>query len=294
MQHRRDFLKASGLLAAGAMTSAYRFRLNDHYNKKKIGLQLYTLRDVIGKDLEGTLARVAKMGYNEMEVVGYSGSTQFYNLSASAFGALLKKYDLTAPSGHYLTGRPGMAGTINNGWEKAVADAAALGQQYMVCAFLFPDERKTLDDWKNLAEKFNRAGETCRKAGIQFCYHNHDFEFQKIDGNTTGFEWLLKNTDHQLVKMEMDLYWVTKAGSDPVKWFDQYPGRFPLWHVKDMDNTAQHNFTEVGNGTIDFKRIFAHASKSGMQHYFVEQDKCPGSPFDSIEKSIQYLKAKIL
>ncbi|MES1221669.1 MAG: sugar phosphate isomerase/epimerase, partial [Bacteroidota bacterium] len=135
--------------------------------------------------------------------------------------------------------------------------------------------------------------QTCKAAGIQFCYHNHDFEFEQEDGKYK-YDVLLNETDPALVKMEMDLYWVSKAGQDPIKLFEKHPGRFPLWHLKDMDGTADHAFTEVGNGTIDFKKIFTHAGKAGMKYFFVEQDKCPGSPFDSITKSIGYIKKNLV
>ena len=135
--------------------------------------------------------------------------------------------------------------------------------------------------------KASFLAEKCAKAGIQFCHHNHDFEFA-AQGGVYPYDILLGQTDPKLVKMELDLYWATKAGQDPVKLFEAHPGRFPLWHLKDMDNTPDHKFTEVGNGTIDFKRIFAHKATAGMKYWFVEQDKCPGSPFDSITKSINY------
>jgi sugar phosphate isomerase/epimerase len=144
-----------------------------------------------------------------------------------------------------------------------------------------------------MAEQFNKAAEKCKAAGIQFCYHNHDFEFDQQDGKYP-YDVLLDNTDPKLVKMEMDLYWVTKAGQDPLKLFEQHPGRFPLWHLKDMDNTAAHSFTEVGNGVIDFKKIFSNADKAGFKYFFVEQDKCPGDPFDSITKSISYIKKNLV
>jgi sugar phosphate isomerase/epimerase len=137
------------------------------------------------------------------------------------------------------------------------------------------------------------AAEACKKAGIQFCYHNHDFEFKDMGGQH-GYDVLLKETDPGLVKFELDLYWASFAGKDPVEIFRQHPGRFPLWHVKDMDNTPKKFFTEVGNGVIDFKAIFAHARESGMKHYFVEQDICPGSPFESIKKSFQYINNNLV
>ncbi|CAA9269757.1 MAG: Sugar or sugar phosphate isomerase/epimerase/dehydrotase [uncultured Adhaeribacter sp.] len=176
--------------------------------------------------------------------------------------------------------------------QKLVDMAAESGQAYLTCAFMFPSEHQTLDQYKKHAELFNRAGEACKKAGLQFAYHNHDFEFEKIDGQVP-YDLLLAQTDKDLVKMELDLYWVAKSGNDALALFEKNPGRFPLWHVKDMDKTEKKFFTEVGNGSIDFKRIFAAAKTSGMEYYFVEQDVTPGNPLDSITTSYQNLSQVI-
>lgn len=186
-----------------------------------------------------------------------------------------------------------MKGTILNDWDKAVDDAAALGLKYMICAWLSPAERGTLEHYKQVGQELTKAGEICKKAGIQLCYHNHDFEFIQEDGKYP-YEMLLINSDPDLVKMEMDMYWMTKAKQDPIARFNEYPGRFPLWHLKDMDNTPKQMFTEVGNGIIDFKAIFKHSKKAGLQYFFVEQDICPGDPFDSITKSIAYIKSNLV
>ena len=140
-------------------------------------------------------------------------------------------------------------------------------------------------DW---VKSLIRAGEDCKKAGIQFGYHNHDFEFAAMEGQMP-FDYLLKQTDPKLVKIELDLYWITKARQQPEKYFAMYPGRFELFHVKDMDNTPKEFFAEVGRGLIDFKSIFQQSKKAGVKHYFVEQDETPGSPFDSIKISYDYL-----
>lgn len=296
MVNRRKFLKQSGF-AAGAVLFAPAFLKasgNGSFaaDKYKIGLQLYTVRDAMDKDPAGTLARVAQIGYQEMESATYSGTEKFYGMNGKAFAALLKKNGLTIPSGHYALGSPDTKGTIRSDWERAVEDAAAIGMQYMVCAYLPEEDRKTLDDYKRAVDDLNKAGEICRKHGIQFCYHNHNFEFEKIAGQVP-YEWMLKYADKDLVKMEMDIYWITRAGYDPIAMFNEHPGRFILWHVKDMDNTPKHAFTEVGNGVIDWNRIFAHAKESGMKHFFVEQDVSK-SPFDSIAQSIAYLKKNII
>jgi sugar phosphate isomerase/epimerase len=184
-------------------------------------------------------------------------------------------------------------GTMLNDWKRAVDDAATVGIKYMVCAYLSDAERGGLDHYEYVAEQLNKAGEICRKSGIQLCYHNHDFEFVPQEGKLP-FDVLLNNTDKGLLKLELDLYWVAKAGHDPIALFNKHPGRFPLWHVKDMDKTAKKAFTEVGNGVINFKKIFSQADKAGLKYFFVEQDITPGSPFDSITQSIRYIRKNLV
>jgi sugar phosphate isomerase/epimerase len=288
MINRREFLKTSALFSAGVLVAPKLFA----YDKKYIGLQLYTVRDAMGKDVAGTLAKVAELGYTSVEA-GYADG-KYYGLEPKAFAGLLKKNNLIMPSAHYGLGEASKGnGTILTGWDKAVEDAASIGQKYMVCAWLAPSERGSLDHYKKLAEDFNKAGETCKKAGVQFCYHNHDFEFIQENGKYP-YEILLDNTDKNLVKMEIDLYWLTKANQDPIALIDKHPGRFPLWHVKDMDKTDKKMFTEVGNGVIDFKKIFTKANTAGLKYFFVEQDVCPGNPFDSITQSISYIKKNLV
>jgi sugar phosphate isomerase/epimerase len=291
MTTRRSFLKTSAMLSAGLLVAPHLFA----YDKKYIGLQLYTVRDAMGKDPVATLAHVAQIGYNSVEGATYTGNEKFYGMDGTTFKKVLKDNGLIMPSSHYRLGEDGaeMKGTILNDWNKAVEDAAAIDLKFMVCAWLSPKERGSLDHYKKVGEDLNTAGAICKKAGIQLCYHNHDFEFIQEDGKYP-YETLLANTDKDLVKMEMDMYWVTKAKQDPVALINEHPGRFPLWHLKDMDNKPDQMFTEVGNGIIDFKRIFKQAKKAGLQYFFVEQDICPGSPFDSITKSINYIKSNLV
>jgi len=291
---RRDFVKTASVLSAGLFIKPSFFS----YDKKMIGLQLYTVRDAMAQDPAATLARVAQIGYNSVEGATYTGTENFYGMDAAAFKKLLQQNGLIMPSAHYRLGEEqqngaDVQGTMLHDWQKAVDDAAAVGVKYMVCAWLAPSERGGLDHYKQLATDLNKAGEVCKKAGIQLCYHNHDFEFEK-QNNQYPYDVLLNEADKDLVKFEVDLYWVNKAGQDPIKLFNDHPGRFPLWHVKDMDNTPQHNFTEVGNGVINFKNIFKYADKAGLQYFFVEQDQTPGSPFDSITKSITYIKQNLM
>lgn len=290
MQSRRTFVKSTSLLTAAAVISPSMLSPK----KKSIGVQLYTVRDAMHKDPAGTLEKVARIGYNAVEAATYTGTQDFYGLSPKAFAGLLKQNGLVMPGSHYRLGEEkergkDVQGTMLHGWDKAVSDAKEAGAAYMVCAYLSERERGGPDRYRYVAEQLNKAGEVCKKAGLQLCYHNHDFEFIK-QGDQLPYDILLNETDKDLVKMEMDLYWATKAGHDPIAIIEQHPGRFPLWHVKDMDNTPKKYFTEVGSGVIDFKPIFAKAKKAGMQYFFVEQDVTPGSPFDSIAKSFEYLK----
>jgi sugar phosphate isomerase/epimerase len=295
MASRRAFVKSAALLSAGALVSP---ALLAAAPKQYIGLQLYTVRDAMQQDPAGTLAKVAQLGYNSVEGATYTGSQKFYGMEPAAFAKVLKQNGLLMPSSHYMlgealnNGQP-TQGTILHGWDKAVDDAAQAGAKYMVCAYLLDSERGTLDHYKQVAAHLNKAGERCKKAGIQLCYHNHDFEFM-AQGGQLPYDILLKETDKQLLKMELDLYWATKAGHDPLALFKAHPGRFPLWHVKDMDKTEKKDFTEVGNGVIDFKKIFAARQLAGMQYFFVEQDRTPGDPFVSIKQSIGYIKKALV
>jgi sugar phosphate isomerase/epimerase len=292
MMTRRELLKQMAWVTAGSLMISDAVALDA--KNKKVGVQLYTLRNAIGKDPKGTLKKVAELGFGEVESFGYNG--KFFGMTPAEYKTVLSDLGLTAPSGHYMYGNFGnkkIPGTVLYGWDKAVEDAAALGQQYMVIAYLMPEERGDIDNYKRTAEGISKAAEVCKKAGIQLCYHNHDFEFEAQNG-ILPFDILTKETSADLVKIELDLYWASKAGQDPVSLFKQHKGRVALWHVKDMDNTPKKHFTEVGNGVIDFATIFKNAKTSGMKHFFVEQDECPGSPFDSIAKSIGHIKSNLI
>ncbi|QMW02690.1 sugar phosphate isomerase/epimerase family protein [Spirosoma foliorum] len=244
---------------------------------KNVGLQLYTVRNEMEKDVEGTLKKVAAIGYTEIEIGGY------YGKSPKEFKAFLSGMGLSAPS--LLT----MTSTMKTDWQKTVDQAAEAGQSLIGCAYLAPNERKTIDDYKKLNELFNRSAEVCQKAGLQFIYHNHDFEFQPLDGQVP-YDLLLKGTDPKLVKLELDIYWSTKAGQDPVALFKQNPGRFPIVHLKDMEKTAERSFAPVGTGSIDFQRILDARKIAGIKHYYVEQDICKVPPLEAIAISFQNVK----
>jgi len=274
---RKEFLRTSAL----ALTLPYLSQV-DVFAKsiKKIGLQLYTLRNELGKDVEGTLKKVADIGYREVETFGYAGG-KFFGKTPAEFKTLLTSLNLTSPSGHY------MPNNLKKDWNVAVEHAAGIGQKYMMCAFLFPQDRKTIDDYKKLCDTLNTAGEVCQQAGIQFGYHNHDFEFETLDGQVP-YQVMLSGTDPKLVKMELDLYWAIRAGQDPVELFKKNPGRFPLVHLKDIAKTEKREFAEVGTGSVDFQRILDAHKTAGIQHYFVEQDAVvKGSPLEAIAISYQ-------
>lgn len=282
MMQRRQFLRvagtgAAGLLTAPALLGSFGVSFEVRASKKlnAVGLQLYTVRNEMAKDFEGSLKKVADLGYKEVEFAGY------YNRSPKDVKAILDRYGLVSPSAHVPLK------DVQSQIEASIEGARTLGQKFLICPYLEDKDRKTIDDYKRHAETFNKAGEACQKAGIQFGYHNHDFEFEK-KGAETPYDFLLAHTDKNLVKMELDLYWITKANQDPLAYLAKYPGRFVLLHVKDLDKTPKRGITEVGNGVIDFKTIFAKAG-GGVAHYFVEQDVCPGSPFDSIKISIDHL-----
>lgn len=283
---RRQFIQNSGLALAGLAVLPY---CTGTASGKNYGLQLYTLRDLLSEDLQGTLEKVAKIGYKELEIFGYSDG-KIFGMAPGEFRTLVEDMGLRLVSGHYMTGNAVVTGqgTLTKGWEKAAEDAKIMGLDYMICAYLFPEERQNLDDYKRLTGLLSESAQVARQYGIQFGYHNHDFEFQELEGEIPMFT-ILDGTDDDMVIAELDLYWITRAGYSPVDFFKRYPKRTSLWHVKDVADTAEREFTEVGNGVIDFKSIFAKASLSGMKHFFVEQD-VSNSPLESIEISYGNLK----
>ncbi len=284
--NRRDFV--GGVAAAAALIGSRSAWAAEEHKIARVGLQLYTVRGEMKKDFEGTIAKVAQTGYKEVEFAGY------FDHTPQQVRDILEKNGLTAPACHVPYN------VLGDKWPGVLDAAHAVGHQYIVCPWIDDDIRKRPEGWKEAADTFNRAAEAAKKAGIQFAYHNHNFEFIKIDGKY-AYDILLESTDAQLVQMEMDLCWMTIAGQDPLKYFAKYPGRFPLVHVKDVSKVptsadgspvAIDNVTvgmvAVGSGVIDFKRIFAKASIAGIRHYFVEDDE-PKSPFEEIAKSYQYL-----
>lgn len=288
MTSRRDFIKQSSLLSAGLLINK-----SDFYKKKNIGLQLYTVRSEVSKEkLPGTLATIAGAGYNQLELYGYNNRS-FFGHSVSEMAGLLKQNGLKSPSGHYGLNDMLYGENYNwDSWKKLIEDADMLGHKYIVVPYLDAQHRST-DDFKRIAERLNIGGELSRKAGMCAGYHNHDFEFKEENG-TTGWEILLKETDPKYVAIEMDIYWVRHAGHDPMAWFEKYPDRFPMWHVKDMATTPKKMSTIVGTGVIDFKEIYKHKKQSGLEYLYVEQEEYTKPVFECIKESYDYVANNIV
>jgi sugar phosphate isomerase/epimerase len=295
MMNRRTFLETTaGVTAATLLTKRLAWAAADH-KIDRLGVQLYTVRDQMKADFDGTLAKVAAIGYKEVEFAGY------FDRAPKEVRSSLVSHGLISPATHVPYD------VLGDKWGGQIEAAKIIGQNYIVCPWIPEEIRKQPDGWKRAAETFNRAGEASRKADIQFAYHNHWFEFLPANSlQGTGklpYDFLLENCDAGLVKMELDICWIIVAGGDPLKYFDRYPGRFPLVHIKDMKrlpkvseaggqnfgDSLKEDMTEAGSGVIDWKRIFAQSEKAGIKIYIVEHDKA-GAPFESIKTSYDYLR----
>jgi len=275
---RREFLQrlavlvgATGVARGGAapLTEVFRSVAREAAGRRRhldrIGIQIYTVRSLMPHDPDGTLAALAGIGYTEVEMAG------LYGIPAATMRQMLDRHGLTAVSGHV----PLKA--MRQDWSRALDDAAALGQHYIVCSSIDEAER-TPDGFRRAAEELNRLAESARSHGLQFGYHNHNYEFTAV-GGAVPYEILLTRTDPKLVQMEVDLMWMVKGGGDPVAYFNRYPGRFPMVHVKDM--TRDGVMVDVGRGSIDFPAIFSHADQAGIKHFFVEHDEPPNPVADA-------------
>ena len=284
---RREFLRRAGngaaLLAvlpgAGALvcTSDSRPTIHDSVgglqSLSRIGVQLYTVRNLMRESVERTLEQVAKIGYKEVEFAGYFGR------SPKDIRAVLDANGLTAPSAHSAD-----MNSVRTRFAQVLEEANIVGHKYVLCASL-PRMERTADGFKALAAEFNKAGETAAKSGVKFGFHNHDEVFGPL-GDTTAYDILLSETDPKLITFQMDLFWLVKGGKDPLAYFAKYPGRFSSFHVKDMAPGGA--MVDVGAGQMPFAKYFAQSKQAGIQHYFVEHDE-PADPMASIAASYKYL-----
>jgi sugar phosphate isomerase/epimerase len=296
--NRRTFLEtATTVTAATVLTRGMSWAAAEHrVEKNQIGVQLYSVRKAIAQDFDGSLAKVAAAGYKQVELAEFSfegGEVRYFKRTPKELKAALDQHGLDPISTHlnykFLTPET---------FPKVLEASHVLGHKYIVCPWVDEEFRKG-DIWHQACETFNRVGAESKKAGFTFGYHNHWFEFMPENGKLP-YDILLAGCDPKLVVMELDLCWITAAGADPVKYFEKYPGRFPLVHVKDLKSMPKvsasggQNFgdtadlTEVGSGIIDWKRLFAHSGQAGIKYYIVEHDH-PEKPFESIQTSYDYL-----
>jgi sugar phosphate isomerase/epimerase len=291
MIKRREFL-INASLALGALAIAPSFALNA--KKKNIGLQLYSLRVSLPKDVEGVLSLVGKAGFSEVETYGFSIKNGFFGTNVKDFKAMLIDNGLKATSNHFDFNSYLETGSTEI-IKAYIETANTLESNYVTVPWISEKLRgTTADDYKKLADKVTQAAELCKTAGLKLAYHNHDFEFEEF-GNTTGYEILLNNTDKSLVDFELDLYWIVRSGNDPMQLFKEYSGRFTMWHVKDMDKNNQDFNTEIGKGVIDFKSIFAEAKLSGMKHFYIEHEtNYYPNPIESVTESCSYVRKNLL
>ncbi len=284
---RREFIKTTGMITSGLALSNYLSACGSAPASNDIsqnfGLQLYTLRDVMPTDPKGTLKQVASFGYKQIEGYEHNGMSMFWGMKNTEFKKLMDDLGMKMISSHC---------NINQDFERKAAEAAEIGMQYLLCAYLGP--QKTIDDFKKFAETFNQRGEVCRKNGIKFGYHNHDYGFVQLEGQYPQ-DVLMQNTDKGLVDFEMDIYWVVTAGQDPIAWFNKYPDRFKLCHVKDRKKGAPLSDRDasviLGTGDIDFNKILKEADAKGMKYYIVEQEAYENTtPLDAAKADAEYLK----
>jgi sugar phosphate isomerase/epimerase len=288
---RRTFLQHAAALSVALGAPAVKSAAKSRY---QLGLQLYTVRDPMAKDAIGTLQQVASLGYRNLETYGFDPATlKYYDRPAPEFRKVLDDLGLKTTTGHYdlhaYLAQPPAAMTAYV--DRCIEGAHALNQQYITWAWLDPKSRD-LESFKLVAQRLNLIGAQAAKAGLKVAYHNHDFEFTPQAG-TTGYDVIMQETDPDLVKLQLDLYWVAHSSArTPRELFEKQPGRFVMWHLKDID--ANKRYTELGNGSIDFAKILADAELAGLENYFVEQgDNFAVSPLKSIEVSAQYVRQRL-
>jgi sugar phosphate isomerase/epimerase len=278
---RREFLRVTGtatvaVAVGGAACSrtAETVSAPRQFPIDNVGLQLYTVRTLMAESVENTLTQVANAGYRLVETAGT------YDLSPTDFRTMLGRHGLRSPSGHYALEQVESGDAINA--------ALALGQTWVVVPSIPQPLRRTRDAYVELATRFNRLGERCRAAGLRFAYHNHNIEFETLGGTAPVYDTLLTRTDPATVWFELDAYWAYKAGQDPAAYFERFPRRFALVHVKDGTAAPERAMVDVGKGVIDFRRLFALSRTAGLRYAFVEHDQ-PGDALVSIRDSHDHL-----
>jgi sugar phosphate isomerase/epimerase len=293
--NRRSFLQASALAGTALFLSPTLFA-NNKTSKKNIGIQLYSVRDEMKKDPLDTLKKVAEMGYKNVEHANYVDG-KFYGYSPTEFRKILDDLGLAMPSGHTVMGGQHWDAAKNDFtdvWKKTVEDAALLGQKYVVSPWLDVSLRKNFDDCKRFMEVFNKSGELCKKSGMKFGYHNHDFEFSLRLTSVKVYDIILQNTDPNLVAQQLDIGNMYNGGGRAVDLLKQYPGRFELMHVKDEIKGEKEAFesTILGTGIIGVADVLKLAAKSGgTTEYIVEQESYQGkSPLDSMKADLEWIK----
>jgi len=294
---RRDFLRLAATGTIGAV-------IFSHYGCKKagipgIGLQLYTIRDAMATDVPGSLKKVADAGYRYIELAGYADG-KFYGYEPAEFLKLANDLGMEILSSHTQVEAKGI--TLENA-RKMAEDHAKLGVKYCIQPWVVEEARTTIASYQKMAADWNQVGKIMKEYRILFGYHNHNFEFDTVEGKIPFFDVFMAELDKDLVTMELDMFWTTKAGHDPVEIIKKYPGRFGLFHMKDMftneppffTTVGVKDFAPVGAGVIDFRRILAVKDIAGMKYMIVEQDLSrEGDPFRDIQTSITNLKTKIL
>ena len=299
-QSRRNFLKLSATSALGALVlSQYAFKSAPVDPKTfGIGIQLYTIRDAMAKDVPGSLKKVSDLGYKYLELASYANG-KFYGYEPAEFKKIVSDLGMVILSSHTQVEALGI--TLDNA-KKMAEDHAKIGVKYCIQPWVVEEARKTLDSYKKMAAEWNKVGGIMKEHKIQFGYHNHNFEFNTVEGKIPYYDVFMVELDKDLVTMELDLFWAIKAGQNPVEMFKKYPGRFQLFHMKDMFTKeapfyvpSTNDFAPVGAGLINFKEILAAKKIAGLKYMLVEQDSTKdGKPFDAIKTSITNLTTKIL
>ena len=285
---RRKFIKLSGgitgsLLLANLASNAFlSCNIEPDSKMKQFGIQLWTLRDVLPANPKEVLKQLADFGYTQIE--SYEGAQGiFWGMSNTEFKSYMDSLGMTIIASHC---------DISKDFEKKAAEAADIGMKYLICPWKGP--QKSLDDFKKFADEFNQKGEICKKNGIRFAYHNHDYGFKAMEGQLPQ-DVMMAGTDPGLVDFEMDIYWVVAAGQDPEAWFKKYKNRFKLCHVKDRSKTPGpdngKNSVDLGTGSIDFSKILKTAKRNGMEYFIMEQEAYPtGTPIEAAKAGASFLK----